>query len=109
MNSAGYERDLERIACEDDEEDENLYPSDPQRVIADEARYTDICSLCDMVPCCTILYDNIIIDIISTCNRTYPKKDDGHLCHDMALKMSMNHFSEIPVCVMNVFNEEWGS
>ena len=114
-NNSGYQSDHAMIAVEDDVEedadngDENLYPSDQERVIDDEERYTDICILCNMQPCCTIIYDDVIIEIISSCNMAYPKKEDGHKSHDMACTMTMEHFCEIPVCVVKMFNEEWGS
>ena len=50
-NNSGYQSDHERISIEDDEEedahnvDADLYPSDKERVISDEERYTDICML----------------------------------------------------------------
>ena len=40
---------------------------------------------------------------------SYPKIEDGHKRHDMACKMTMEHFCDIPVCVVKMFNEEWGS
>ena len=111
-SNSGYESDLERSASEDDEDDEdeeNLYPSDQERVIEDEARYIDICMLCNMKPCCTILYHDDINDIISSCNRDYPRKEDAHNCHEMARSMSMKYFEEIPISLENVFNDEWGT
>lgn len=113
--NVGDESDLERIAIESDDEedddnvDENQYPSDQERVIEDEARYKEICIMCHMQPCCNIADSTVILDIISSCNRAFPKKEDGNQRHDMALSITQTYFSDIPDCVVKVFNEEWGS
>ena len=111
-SNSGYESALDRSASQDDEDDkdeENLYPSDQERVIKDEARYIDTCMFCNMKPCCTILYHDDINDIIISCDRDYPRKEDAHNCHEMARSKSITYFEEIPICVDNVLNDEWGT